>query len=187
VVEPPPWAWGWFDHPSKGQKQKMGFRHLGLAVPPPRALGGFDHPYAQGGDLATLKRPKKKQNKKWVSGFWGWSDHPQGPGWLHPHTSRRGWPKPATPKSPKPIFLGGFFFFFFFLGWPDHPLGNGGGSTTPRPAMGPTTSDFLLFCFLFFNIFLFLKKKNNGQNDVVLGWMGVVVLKPKTVYFWSEE
>jgi hypothetical protein len=155
VVEPPPWAWGWFDHPSKGQKQKMGFRHLGLAVPPPRALGGFDHPYAQGGDLATLKRPTNK-TKNGFRAFGGGPTTPKGWGWLHPHTSRRGWPKPATPKSPKPIFLG-FFFFFFLAFW--------GGQTTPlamgvvRPPLDrpwgqlPPIFFFFVFCFLIFSFF----------------------------------
>jgi hypothetical protein len=56
-----------------------------------------------------------------------------------------GWPKPpqalgggpATPKSPKPILTYfSFFFFFGLLVWLDHPLGHGGGSTTPRPPVG---------------------------------------------------
>jgi hypothetical protein len=36
------------------------------------------------------------------------------------------------PPQPKPFF----FFFLAFWGWPDHPLGHGGGSFTPRPVVG---------------------------------------------------
>jgi hypothetical protein len=59
-------------------------------------------------------RPPQKAGLGWTNlppGPWGWFGHPQ---------------KAKTHFS--------FFFFFFFLGfwgWPDHPLGHGGGRTTP--------------------------------------------------------
>jgi hypothetical protein len=42
--------------------------------------------------------------------------------------------------------------------------------------------DFLFFFFKKKYIFSFFKKIN-GQNDVVLGWVGVVVLEPKRCSF----
>jgi hypothetical protein len=114
-------------------------------------------------------KKKKKKNQKMGFGLldWGWSSHPC--------TDCKRWPKPSLGhKSPKPIFV--FFFIIIFLafwGWPDHPLGHGDGSTTPRPAMrvvgfgqkwgGRTTPFwrhprfyFLSFFFFFFFYFLFL-------------------------------
>jgi hypothetical protein len=56
------------------------------------------------------------------------------------------------------------------LGWSDHPI----------------LAKGLIFFFLSFFLFLFflfhlkkIKNNFNGQNSVVLGWMRVVVLKPK--------
>jgi hypothetical protein len=34
------------------------------------------------------------------------------------------------------LFIYLFIYFLAFWGWPDHPLGHGGGSTTPRSAVG---------------------------------------------------
>jgi hypothetical protein len=73
------------------------------------------------------------------------------------------------PKGQNPFF---FFLFFFlgFWGWLDHPFGHGGGSTTPRPAVGvaPATPDFFppspppfFFNFLIFHfsfLYFFFKK-----------------------------
>jgi hypothetical protein len=72
------------------------------------------------------------------------------------------------PKAQNPFFLlffgpfGGCGTTPFNMGWFDHPqTGYGGGR---------------------FSSFLKKKKKKiNGQNDVVLGWVGIVVLEPKTV------
>jgi hypothetical protein len=50
-------------------------------------------------------------------------------------------------------------------GWLQPPLGQNG--------VAGATSDF----HLFFSI----KKKINGQNEVVLGLVGIVVFKPKTM------
>jgi hypothetical protein len=99
---------------------------LGVVEPPPMAKGVVRPP---------PKAPKKKKkNEKWILVFWGWPDHPQGPGggfghpkpafWggrIHPQVLGGG---PATPKRPKSIFR----FFFFFGAF-------GGGRTTPL-AMG---------------------------------------------------
>jgi hypothetical protein len=54
-------------------------------------------------------------------GPWGWSGHPQ---------------KPKTHFS----FILFLFLLLFlaFWGWPDYALSHGGGSTTPKPAIGAT-------------------------------------------------
>jgi hypothetical protein len=160
---------------SPPQKKKKKF---GVAESTPRSLG-------------VVRPPPKGQNpffvyflfNLFIFGFRGWPDHPQGPGggfghpklafWggqIHPQVLGGG---PATPKRPKPIFR----FFFFFGVWPDHPLGHGGGSTTPIPAVrvAGATPDFFpppppLFFFLIFSFFFFLFlffffffKKNNDK------------------------
>jgi hypothetical protein len=101
-------------------------------------MGWPNRPY--GGGPATpqkAKKKKKKKNEKMGMGFWGWPDHPQGPGggFGHPLRPVGGVPKPppsprggpATPKIPNPFFR--FFFFFGLSGWPDHPW-------PPRKAWG---------------------------------------------------
>jgi hypothetical protein len=169
VVEPPPWPRGWSDHPQKPKKKKkqnktkkqsMGFGLLGVAGPPPRAWGGFD-PYCHSRpeqvprEHHLVARPVLRAGAAsfffFFLGFWGWLDHPLGHGGgsttprsavgVAPATPwpKMGWPEPHPLAKPPPDFLPFFFFFFFFLGiwgWLDHPFGHGGGSTTPRPAVG---------------------------------------------------
>jgi hypothetical protein len=58
------------------------------------------------------------------------------------------------------------------MGWFGHPI------------LATTPDFFFFFFFIFLNnyIYFFLKKiKINGQNEVVLGWVGIVVFKPKTM------
>jgi hypothetical protein len=105
---------------------------------------------------------------------WGWSNH------LHAQEGG-----PATPKRQKQnktkkkwVKMG-----FGLLGVAEPPpQGLGLASTTLRPAIrvASTTTDLHLH-LLFFFFFSFKKKRINGQNDVVLGWVGVVVLELKTV------
>jgi hypothetical protein len=62
------------------------------------------------------------------------------------------------------------------MGWSGHPIfGQGVARATPRPAMGVAlaTPDF----HPFFSSLKKKKKKKKSQNDVVLGKVGVVVLK----------
>jgi hypothetical protein len=122
------------------------------------------------------KGQKKKKKKKWVLGFWGWPDHLQGPGVAeptigggrsHPQAFRGG---STTPKGPKKKKSFGFL---------------GVVRPSPKGVVGPPLdrswggwSHPQFPSSFFFNIFLFLKIKNNnnfnGQNDVILG-------EPKTV------
>jgi hypothetical protein len=96
------------------------------------------------------------------------------------------------PKAQNPFFF--FFFFLPFGGGQTTTLAMGAGSTISIPAMGvaPSTPDYLLFFFFFLKIFSFfffffffiIKINNfNGQNDVVLGLVGVVFLSPKRCNF----
>jgi hypothetical protein len=66
----------------------------------------------------------------------------------------------TTPESPILIFC---FFFLAFWGWPNHSYG--GGPATSRPAVGSHPR------------FSSLKKKKKDQNDVVLGWVGIIILE----------
>jgi hypothetical protein len=151
----------------------MGFGLLGVVGPPP-------WPPPRGGP-ATPKSPpppppKKKKTK---NGFWpfgGGRTTPKGLGVdsatpYRPFGVAESTPRPLgvvrpPPKGQNPFLV--FFFFLGFWGWPDHPLGHGGGSTTPRPAVGvaPATPDFfpppppLFNIFLFLFSFLFFFKKN---------------------------
>jgi hypothetical protein len=100
--------------------------------------------------LGVVGHPQKAKKKKRSSGFLGWPDHLQGPGvtsatpipavrggFGHPHALGVVWPPQKVKKKKKGFGLlrvvtpkTFFFFFFFFLafwGWPDHPLGHGGG------------------------------------------------------------
>jgi hypothetical protein len=63
-------------------------------------------------------------------------------------------------------------------GWPNHPqTRRGGGSSHPR---------FSSFLFIFFDFHLSLKNNNNnGQNNVVLGWVDVVVLESRVKLTFS--
>jgi hypothetical protein len=73
------------------------FGGLGVVEPPPWPRGWSGHP-----------QKKKKKNEKWVLAFWGWPDHPQGPGggFGHPIFGQGGgWSHPR--------FLSSLFFFFF--------------------------------------------------------------------------
>jgi hypothetical protein len=133
----------------------------------------------------------KKKGLKEIGG--GWSHPTTGLGVVEPPPWPRGWPKVVAestprslgvvrppPKSQNPFFL--FFFFLGFWGWPDHPLGHGGGSTTPRPAVGVAPATpwpkmgwpgwshprflstpfffFLIFSFFFFLFFFFFYKND---------------------------
>jgi hypothetical protein len=93
------------------------------------ALRGWpDHPLGHGGGPATPNGKKiKNENGFWA--FEGWPDRPQGPGG-GPYSRSLGG-GPATPKSPKPIFV--FFFFWPFGGGQTTPLAMalGGGPVTP--------------------------------------------------------
>jgi hypothetical protein len=105
------------------------------------------------------KKKTKKTKTKTKNGFWsfgGGRTTPKGLGWLQ-------------------VFF--FFFFLPFWRWPNNPLAMG---VVPKSAVGVAgaTPDFLIFLsfpffFLIFQIY--------GQNNVVLDWVGVVILKPKTV------
>jgi hypothetical protein len=122
-------------------KKKKGGKEIGGGSSHPHGRFGVVPPWPRGWSGHPQKpQKKKKKNEKWVLAFWGWPDHPQGPGGGFGH----------------PNFV--LFFWGGFWGWPDHPLGHGGGSTTPRPAVGvaPATPDFFPPPFFFFNIFLFL-------------------------------
>jgi hypothetical protein len=176
---------GWPDHPIFGQ---------GVAEPavwgwpkPPRPLGVVRPP------RKAKKKKKKKKNEKMGLGFWGWPDHPQGPGggFGHPLRPVGGVPShpqalgggPATPKGQNPFFP--FFFFFFWpfgvAGPPPKAWGGFGhphtaGSATPWPKMGwsghpisgqgvaPATPRFPLFFFFFFFFdSFFFSKKKNPK------------------------
>jgi hypothetical protein len=156
---------GWLDHPIFGQ---------GVASDTPYRSygGGRSHPRPLGVVRPPRKAKKKKKTKKMGLGFWGWPDHPLGPGggFGHLHALGGG---PATPKGQNP-----FFPFFFFLAFPDHPQRPGLGWLRPPPydrygvvrpphfwARGgsshPTISSsfFFLFFFLILISFFFSKKK----------------------------
>jgi hypothetical protein len=180
----------------KNIKKKGGGKEIGggSSHPHGRSGGGQTTPMAKGVVRPPPKAQKKKKKRKMGFGLLGggfvhpkpggWSGHPKPAFWggrIHPQVR-------TTPKRPKPIFR--FFFFLGFWEWPDHPLGHGGGSTTPRPAVGvaPATPflakshpRFLSSPFFFFNIFFFFsffKKKKmikwpkrcrfETQNSVVL-------------------
>jgi hypothetical protein len=90
---------------------------------------------------------KKKKMKNGYWAFWGWS---------------------------KPPLKAQFPFFVSFF-WPF-----GGGRTTPIGVVRPppdrpwgATPDFQPFFFRFSS----LKKKKKGQNDVVLGWVDIIILE----------
>jgi hypothetical protein len=148
---------GWPDHPIFGQ---------GVASHPIPAVWAWPKPpQAFGGGPATPKGQKKK-TKKMGFGFWGWPDHPLGPGGgfrhhlpvvgggrSHPQALGGG---PATPKIPNPFFLFfvSLFFFFGLSGWSDHPQRPGVASATPiRPVWGGRPPRFLR-SFLFFYYFI---------------------------------
>jgi hypothetical protein len=145
VTEPPPRPWGWFGHPQTdwfggGRTTSMA---KGVVRPPPNC-------------------EKKNANEKWVGGFWGWSDRPQGLGVALSTLISAVGGGPATPKSPQPIFPPFFFFFFFFF----FPFGLGVASTTPYSQYGmakatprplgvvrpppKAQNPFLFFVFFFF-------------------------------------
>jgi hypothetical protein len=108
VVEPPPWPKGWSGHPQKPKKKKYGFWPFGSGRTTPKGLGvDSATPYGRSGGGRTTLMAK---------------------GVVRP-----------PPKGRNPYFVFCFFVFLFFLGFwelPDHPFGHGGGSTTPRPAVG---------------------------------------------------
>jgi hypothetical protein len=202
--------------PPQKKKKKKGRNRGGWSHPLPKIWGGRTTPFLAKGWSATPYRPyeggrshprplgvvrpprKAKKNKKMGLGFWGWPDHPQGPGGGRkpPPTTGRWCPKPPPgprgwsghPQRPKPIFP---FFFFAFrggrttpkgLGWlRPPPYGRYGvAKATPWPKMGWSGHpDFLLlfFLFFFFSISLFFSKKKKilkfaklVQNGVVLEW-----------------
>jgi hypothetical protein len=110
VVEPPPWPRGWSGHPQKPKKKKKKKTKNGFWP----FGGGRTTPKDLGVDSATPK------------GWFGVDEStPRSLGVVRP-----------PPKGQNPFFVFFFFFFLGFWGWPDHPLGHGGGSTTPRPAVG---------------------------------------------------
>jgi hypothetical protein len=68
-----------------------------------------------------------------------------------------------------------------FGGWPNHPQGLG-HPILAKGVVGATPDFHLLFSiFIFFLEKKKKKRRSNAQNDIVLGWVGVVVLEPKTV------
>jgi hypothetical protein len=64
-------------------------------------------------------------------------------------------------------------------GGPDHPI-------LAKASHPRFSSSF----FFFFSIFIFEEKKSNGQNDVVLDWVSVIVLKSVkskiSIFFCTE-
>jgi hypothetical protein len=138
--------------------------------------GGYSHPKSP--PPPPPPPPKKKKKRKMGFGLLGVAGPP-------PRTW--GWIRPQPPPKGQNLF----FFFLGFWGWSDHPLGHGGGRTTPRPAVGvaPTTPlakngvaghpifgqgggwshprflspppPLLFLIFSFFFSFFFLKKNND--------------------------
>jgi hypothetical protein len=153
---------GWPDHPIFGQG-------VASATPYRSYGGGRSHPRPLGVVRPPQKaKKKKKKTKKIGLGFWGWPDHPLGPGggFGHPLGPGGGFghPLPAVggvrshpqalgvvrppPKSQTHFFR--FFFFFGLSGWPDHPQRPGVASATPiRPVWGGRSHPAISSSFFF--------------------------------------
>jgi hypothetical protein len=121
------------------------------------------------------ERPKKKTTKMGL-GFWGWPDHPQGPGgWLKPPPTTGRWcpkPPPTTgrccPKPPPgPRCWSGHPIRPVWGGRP--PLGQKwGGPSTPFFGQGVAPATPISpFFFFFFNFLLFFKKKKKKKNPKI--------------------
>jgi hypothetical protein len=97
---------------------------LGVVEPPPWSRGWSGHPQKP-------KKKKKKRKRKWVLAFWGWPNHPQGPGGGFGHPKRPVWtgseggvielvsiPLPSLffPRLCSSL-ASSFFYFSFFFGF----------------------------------------------------------------------
>jgi hypothetical protein len=94
----------------------------------------------------VVRPPSKgEKRKKKVLVFWGWLDHPQGPGvasaTLYGRCSCGRRVAEATPGPwrwsghPQKTKTHSFFLFLAFWGLPDHPFHHEGGLTTLIPAV----------------------------------------------------
>jgi hypothetical protein len=150
----------------KKKKRKKEGRNRGGSLP--KKWGGRTTPFLAKGWPATPYRPygggrshprplrvvrpprkaKKKKSKKMGLGFWGWPNHPQGPG--------GGFGHPLRPVG----------------GVGSHPQALGGGPATPFFGQGVASATpispfflhfFFFFLFLFFLISFFFHKKKNPK------------------------
>jgi hypothetical protein len=107
-----------FNEKKKEIKKKKGEIGVAPATPYRPYGGGRSHPRPLGVVRPPRKaKKKKKKRKKMGLGFWGWPDHPQGPGGGFGHPLR---PASATPIRPvwggqPPRFLPIFFILFYFI------------------------------------------------------------------------